>query len=77
MTLITDQTADHDIQIQLNGEPYRLSPCTIAALVEALGFTGQRIAVEHNEAIVPRSQHASVNLDNGDSIEIIHAVGGG
>jgi sulfur carrier protein len=64
--------------ISLNGEsrqfPDRL---TVAALVESLGYTGMRIAVERNGEIVPRSCHAEVVLADEDCIEIVVAVGGG
>ena len=52
-------------------------PLTVAALVEALGYTGKRIAVERNGEIVPRSRHGDVALAEGDRIEIVVAVGGG
>ncbi len=66
------------MQIQLNGEPHALdSAVTAADLVETLGLTGRRIAVEINEQIVPRSQLAETPLRDGDQIEIVHAIGGG
>lgn len=66
------------MEIILNGSPYPMArPMTIAELVEALGFTGKRIAVERNAEIVPRSRHASTALAAGDQVEIVVAVGGG
>ncbi|CAM3809174.1 sulfur carrier protein ThiS [Vreelandella rituensis] len=66
------------MQIQLNGEPHALdSAVTAADLVETLGLTGRRIAVEINEQIVPRSQLAETPLSDGDQVEIVHAIGGG
>lgn len=70
------------IQIRLNGEPYTLestvdTPASAADLVEQLGLSGRRIAVEINEAIVPKSQLAETHLAEGDEIEIVHAIGGG
>ncbi|MGV8409398.1 sulfur carrier protein ThiS, partial [Pseudomonas aeruginosa] len=38
---------------------------------------GRRVAVELNLDIVPRSQHASTALKDGDRVEIVHAIGGG
>lgn len=49
----------------------------VAELVDALGFAGKRVAVERNAEIVPRSQHASTALAQGDRVEIVVAVGGG
>jgi sulfur carrier protein len=36
-----------------------------------------RIAVELNLEIVPRAQWESVQLKDGDRLEIVHFVGGG
>ncbi len=66
------------MEIQLNGQPYRLDkPTTAAQLVDALGLGEKRYAVEINETIVPRSQLAEKNLTAGDKVEIIQAIGGG
>ena len=69
------------MDITINGESRQFSelpaPLTVAALVEALGYTGKRIAVERNGEIVPRGRHADVALVAGDRIEIVVAVGGG
>ena len=66
------------MQITVNGEPREVSEGTTAAqLVEQLGLTGKRIAMERNETIVPRSRYDETVLNEGDRIEIIHAVGGG
>lgn len=66
------------MELMINGETRRFSmSLTVAALVEALGHTGKRIAVERNGEIVPRGRHAEVALADGDRIEIVVAVGGG
>lgn len=66
------------MNIVVNGDPREVpDSMPMAALVEALGLTGQRIAVEVNEALVPRSTFDSHRLAPGDRVEIIQAVGGG
>jgi sulfur carrier protein len=66
------------MQILLNGEPVSVDDAaTVTALIEQLGLTGKRIAVEINENIVPRSAHGSTSLQTGDRVEIVHAIGGG
>lgn len=66
------------MQITLNGEPRELPDgTTAAALVEALGLAGKRIAMEINREIVPRSGYAGHPLHDGDRVEIVHAIGGG
>ena len=64
--------------IVVNGTPRALpAPATVAALVDAMGLAGKRIAVERNGEIVPRSRHADTPLVPGDRLEIVGAVGGG
>ena len=66
------------MELIINGEPRQFpAPLTVAALVEALGYTGKRIAIECNGEIVPRGRHADVALAEKDRIEIVVAVGGG
>lgn len=66
------------MQIQLNGETFELPDAsTVADLLLRLELTGRRVAVELNLDIVPRSQHASVTLQQGDRVEVVHAIGGG
>jgi len=49
---------------------------TVTNLINQLELTG-RIAVEINKQIVPRSEFDSRLINNGDMIEIVHAIGGG
>lgn len=66
------------MQIQLNGEPFELPDAQgVADLLARLELGGRRVAVELNLDIVPRSQHASTALKDGDRVEIVHAIGGG
>ncbi len=64
--------------IKLNGQPYELATNqTIATLIDTLGLAGKRYAVEINDNILPRSQHHTRHLVDGDCVEIVHAIGGG
>ena len=66
------------MRIQLNGESLELPDGeTVAALLTRLELTGRRVAVELNLDIVPRSQHADTTLNDGDAVEVVHAIGGG
>ena len=66
------------MQIQLNGEAREIEPgLALAALLAQAGLGGQRVAVEVNGSIVPRSRHAEHRLVEGDRVEIVHALGGG
>jgi sulfur carrier protein len=46
-------------------------------LVVELGLKGDRVAIEHNGAIAPRSSWAQTVLNGGDRLEVVHFVGGG
>lgn len=67
-----------EISITLNGEPRRVAAgLSIAGLVADIGLKPEKVAVERNRAIVPRSTLAEVLLADGDELEIVHFVGGG
>ena len=66
------------MRIQLNGESFELADgATVADLIGRLDLTERRVAVELNLDIVPRSQHGSTALRDGDRVEVVHAIGGG
>ena len=66
------------ITFSINGESRQfIAPLTVAELVVELDLVGKRIAIERNGEIVPRSQHATTQLAEGDQLEIVVAVGGG
>jgi thiazole synthase len=65
------------LSLTVNGEPRRTPSTTIAALVRELGLQPEKVAVEHNGVIAPRSSLEAAPLADGDSLEIVHFVGGG
>jgi sulfur carrier protein len=66
------------MKLVVNGEALELGePLTVRALVEQLGLGDGPVAVERNGEVVPRARHAEVELCDGDTIEIVHFVGGG
>jgi sulfur carrier protein len=46
-------------------------------LVRALALAPEQVAVERNQRLVPRSEHARTRLGEGDRIEVVTLVGGG
>jgi thiazole synthase len=69
---------DGSLSIRINGEHRRVPGGTsIAEMVNLLGLDPQRVAVERNLEIVPRSTLAEVCVEDGDDYEIVHFVGGG
>ena len=66
------------VNITLNGEPRQLpQSATVLELLQAEHLTERRVAVEVNAEIVTRSLHATHVLEDGDVVEIVHALGGG
>jgi len=69
---------DGTVSIVVNGEHKRVSAgLTLLQLAEELGLIPEKIAVERNLEVVPRSTLGQVIVDDGDELEIVHFVGGG
>lgn len=62
----------------VNGEERQVDDrSTISALLVTLGLADTLVAVERNENVVPRAQHATTELADGDRVEVVQFVGGG
>ena len=71
-------TADGTLSITVNGSHRRVTAgITIAELAAELGLVPEKVAVERNLEIVPRSTLAQVEVQDGDDYEIVTFVGGG
>jgi thiazole synthase len=70
--------SDGTVTITVNGEHKRISAgLTLAQLATEMGLVVEKVAVERNLEVVPRSTLAQVQVEDGDDIEIVHFVGGG
>jgi len=66
------------IAVQVNGAPREVpAELTVRDLVRMLGFEQELVAVEVNQELVPRAEHAVRSVRSGDRIEIVEFVGGG
>lgn len=69
------------MQFVINGKERDFSALptapTIADLLKALELKGDRVAIEHNGAIVRRDAWPGTSVQAGDKFEIVHFVGGG
>lgn len=66
------------IAVQVNGAPREVpAELTVRDLVKMLGFEQELVAVEVNQELVPRAEHAGRGVRSGDRIEIVEFVGGG
>src|ERR1041384_4654866 len=64
--------------LHINGEEREFPDgLTVAALVAQLGMKQDRVAVELNLEIVPRTAWDNTTLKSGDKLEVVHFVGGG
>ena len=64
--------------VTINGHSIGLkSSITIADYLAQNNYKTDRIAVELNEAILPKDSYASTILKDGDVLEIVSFVGGG
>lgn len=66
------------MNIHVNGEPREVPEgCTVAALLELLEVRMKGVAVERNLGVIPRAEHGSTVLTEGDRLEVVTLVGGG
>ncbi|HEX3724097.1 MAG TPA: sulfur carrier protein ThiS [Nitrolancea sp.] len=66
------------MQLTINGKPAEFDDVrTIEDLVRARGLKTALVAVEQNGTIVPRSEFTTREVVDGDTLEIVHFVGGG
>jgi len=78
LTRSADRPSLGGMEVYVNGEKRELGDAlSVAELLEALSLASQRLAVEVNEEIVPRSQYSAQRLKAGDRVEIVRAIGGG
>jgi thiamine biosynthesis protein ThiS len=66
------------MNIVVNGKPTETAAVsTVQNLLDQLRLDCQQVVVERNRAIVPRQRFAGELLADGDTLEIVHFVGGG
>ena len=63
----------------VNGAPRELDRnSTIAGLLGSLEIDPRLVVIEHNRSILrDKNAYASLDLKDGDVVEIVHFVGGG
>jgi thiamine biosynthesis protein ThiS len=67
-----------DLRIVVNGDERRVpGPATLLDLLAHLGLDSRTVVVELNREIVRRPRLGEVALAQGDSVELVHFVGGG
>ena len=66
------------MRVIINGEERVFAnPLNAADLLAELDLDPRKVALERNLEIVPRSAYATVQIADGDKLEIVHFIGGG
>lgn len=63
--------------VTINGQPTEADGMTVADYLRQNQFGTERVAVERNLEILPRTQYETTVLADGDTLEIVCFVGGG
>jgi len=64
--------------LEINGETRTIAPVSnVRALLETLGISGNRVAVEINRKIIRRGEWEHTPISDMDRVEIVQFVGGG
>lgn len=66
------------IDIELNGQPYRLAGgCTLLDLARELAVADKAVALAVERQVVPRPLWTQRQLQPGQKVDVVHAIGGG
>ncbi len=66
------------MKIKINGEEREIvAGLSIGGLLEQMQIRPGRVVVERNRNIVSRDAYGGTMLSEGDTLEIVHFVGGG
>ncbi|HAK98554.1 MAG: sulfur carrier protein ThiS [PS1 clade bacterium] len=66
------------MNIVLNGEDINIADnLSIMGLIDLYELPANKVAVERNLEIVPKSAYVSTMLKENDRVEIVHFIGGG
>ena len=66
------------IYVVVNGEDVSIEAgSTVSDLISKLDLKPERVALEYNGSILPRSTWSDLRLEDGSRLEVVHFVGGG
>ncbi|MCR5624438.1 MAG: sulfur carrier protein ThiS [Lachnospiraceae bacterium] len=63
--------------VKINGQEFDCAGQSISKMLEEQGYNAPKVAVEVNFSIVPKANFEEYILKDGDSVEVVHFVGGG
>ncbi len=66
------------IDVTINGDTHSLEEAMpLLDLLSRFDIEHDKVAIEHNREIVPKTTFGNVTVDDGDNLEIVHFIGGG
>jgi len=75
---MTSDTTEATVQVRLNGKTKQIERgLSVRGLLESLDLHPGMVVVELNREILERSRYEDTVVTEGDSIELVHFVGGG
>lgn len=71
-------TTETMIAVTINGDAREIpAGRSVRALLDTLGLHPRLVVVEHNREILDRERYDATEVRAGDSLELVHFVGGG
>lgn len=71
-------TTIDEIEVTINGQPRKVAGGrSVVELLADLGLHPRMVVVEHNREILDREAYAQTEVRAGDTLELVHFVGGG
>lgn len=71
-------TTETMIAVTINGDAREIpAGKSVRALLDTLGLHPRLVVVEHNREILDRERYDATEVRAGDSLELVHFVGGG
>lgn len=78
MSALEGDHAPVEIQVRLNGKQRSVpAGLTVKGLLDSLGLRPELVVVELNREILKREAYPQAPVRNGDTLEVVHFVGGG
>jgi len=65
------------MEIFVNGIKESTEPCTLAQLINGKGLNAGALVVELNQQIIKQENWPTIELQDGDRLELLSFVGGG
>lgn len=64
-------------EIVVNGTARSVASTSVEELIRELDLVEKKFAIEMNNAVIPRTSFPATPIQDGDSLEVVHFVGGG